>query len=172
MSGCMAGYAVSCDIWTNQWRHWSSTRWSIGTKPTYRSESHLHRGQGWLDRHWNGNVNLMKFSSLAALKVVFDWLSAASEKNFIKMTFSFPHMYLNHTWPMICIFTGWDKKFIAFDKITSQIFHLIKWKIQIYKINFLTYVDSVVIIVPVPVSAFNNSRPSVGKMPITIFFSN
>ena len=88
MSGCMAGYAVSCDIWTNQWRHWSSTRWSIGTKPTYRSESHLRRGQGWLERHWNGNVILMRFSSLAALKVVIlTTFSAASDVNFIKMTF-------------------------------------------------------------------------------------
>ena len=43
-------------------------------------------------RHWNGNVFiLMKFSSLAALKVVkMTTSSAASDENFIKMTtFSF-----------------------------------------------------------------------------------
>ena len=42
--------------------------------------------------HWNGNVFiLMKFSSLAALKVVkMTTSSAASDENFIKMTtFSF-----------------------------------------------------------------------------------
>ena len=44
-----------------------------------------------LVQHWNGNVFiLMKFSSLAALKVVkMTTSSAASDENFIKMTFSF-----------------------------------------------------------------------------------
>ena len=47
---------------------------------------------GWLWLHWNGNVFiLMKFSSLAALKVVkMTTSSAASDENFVKMTtFSF-----------------------------------------------------------------------------------
>ena len=46
----------------------------------------------WVKCHWNGNVFiLMKFSSLAALKVVrMTTSSAASDENFVKMTtFSF-----------------------------------------------------------------------------------
>ena len=39
--------------------------------------------------HWNGNVFLMKFSSLATRKVVIlTTFSAASDKNFVKMTTS------------------------------------------------------------------------------------
>ena len=41
-------------------------------------------------KHWNGNVILMKFPSLAALKVVkVTTFSAASDENFIKITFPF-----------------------------------------------------------------------------------
>ena len=47
--------------------------------------------------HWNGNVILMKFSSLAALKVVkMPTVSAASYENFVKMTFFVSVMYAIH----------------------------------------------------------------------------
>ena len=47
--------------------------------------------------HWNGNVFiLMKFSSLAALKVVkMTTSSAASDENFVKMT-TFSFQWLGH----------------------------------------------------------------------------
>ena len=48
--------------------------------------------------HWNGSVIiLMKFSSLAALEVVkMTTSSAASDENFIKMTFSFHFSVSRH----------------------------------------------------------------------------
>ena len=55
--------------------------------------------------HWNGNVFiLMKFSSLAALKVVkMTTSSAASDENFVKMT-TFPFQWRNA--PAISVIIG------------------------------------------------------------------
>ena len=66
--------------------------------------------------HWNGNVFiLMKFSSLAALKVVkMTTSSAASDENFIKMTtFSFQWVMFCHfpvfSWCFTLTHWGWHR---------------------------------------------------------------
>ena len=62
-----------------------------------------------VDVHWNGNVFiLMKFSSLAALKVVkMTTSSAASDENFVKMTtFSFQCMWSTLSHVLQGCFTG------------------------------------------------------------------
>ena len=78
--------------------------WSIGIKYNERQTNNSHTlivGGKWTPwlipfpalLHWNGNVILTKFLSLAAPKVVIlKMIGASSDENFVKMTFPFQHL--------------------------------------------------------------------------------